>query len=47
VVAIGIFSAYGSVLLILRAFAPQTQKPTGGKPVLVHSRAQAAHAGGD
>jgi len=47
VVAIGILAAYGTVIAIMRAFAPQTQKAAAGKPVLVSSRTRAAHAGGD
>ncbi|HZP64443.1 MAG TPA: hypothetical protein VFB28_13595 [Terriglobales bacterium] len=42
VVAVGIMVAFGAVIIILQAFAPE--KPTKpAKPVLV----QAAHAGGD
>jgi hypothetical protein len=44
VVALGIFSGFGAVLLILQAFAPPN--PTAsGKPSLVANQAQAAHAG--
>lgn len=45
VVAVGILVAFGAVIIILQAFAPETPaKPTKpAKPVLV----QAAHAGGD
>jgi hypothetical protein len=44
VVALGIFSGFGAVLLILQAFAPPN--PTAsGKPSLVANQAHAAHAG--
>lgn len=44
VVAIGILVAFGAVIMILQAFAPEKPKPSKpAKPVLV----QAAHAGGD
>jgi len=46
VVAIGILAAYGTVIGILRALAPQTQKPETA-PALVSAQTRAAHAGGD
>ena len=42
VVAIGIFAAFGAVILILQAVAPDEQR-NRTKPVF----ARAAHAGGD
>jgi hypothetical protein len=46
VVALGIISGFGAVLLILQAFAPH-QAAEGTKPSLVGNQAQAAHAGGN
>ena len=46
VVALGIISAIGAVLLILQAFAPH-QPAEATKPSLVGNQAQAAHAGGN
>jgi len=46
VVTIGILAAYGTVIGILRALAPQTQKPETA-PALVSAQTHAAHAGGD
>jgi hypothetical protein len=46
VLAIGIVSAYGSVIGILHSFAKQTHR-TQEKPVLAPGQARAAHAGGD
>jgi hypothetical protein len=44
VVALGIFSGFAAVLLILQAFAPPN--PTADvKPSLVANQAHAAHAG--
>ena len=45
--AIGILSAYGSVIGILHTFANQSSQRPDQKPVLAHSQARAAHAGGD
>ena len=47
VLAIGILSAYGSVLGILHTFANQSRQRLDEKPALAHSQARAAHAGGD
>lgn len=47
VVAIGILAAYGAVIAILHALAAQTRQHGAEAPVLVSSRAHAAHAGGD
>ena len=47
VVAIGILAAYAAVIGILHSFAPHSTPHGGHKPVLVASRARAAHAGGD
>ncbi|MGA8154455.1 MAG: hypothetical protein WB952_26155 [Terriglobales bacterium] len=47
VVAIGILSAYGTVIAILHAFASQNQKTVAANPVLVSTQTRAAHAGGD
>ena len=44
VVALGIFSGFGAVLLILQAFAPSSPR-TSGKPSLVANQVHAAHAG--
>jgi len=46
VVALGIISGFGAVLLILQAFAPN-QPAEGTKPSLVGNQTQAAHAGGN
>ncbi len=46
VVAIGIMAAFAAVILILQAFATQTEK-AAKKPALVPNQARAAHAGGD
>jgi len=46
VVAVGILAAYGTVIVILNAFAACSPKAETG-PVLVSSQAQAAHASGD
>jgi len=46
VLAIGILSAYGSVIGILHTFASQSRKGTAEKPVLASGQARAAHAGG-
>jgi len=45
--AIGILSAYGSVIGILHAFANQARQRTDEKPLLAPGQARAAHAGGD
>jgi hypothetical protein len=47
VLAIGILSAYASVIGILHTFANQSRQRADEKPVLAHSQARAAHAGGD
>jgi len=47
VLAIGIVSAYGSVIGILHAFASQSQQRADEKPALAPSQARAAHAGGN
>jgi len=47
VLAIGILSAYGSVIGILHTFANQSQQSIDEEPVLAHSQARAAHAGGN
>ncbi|HXZ33869.1 MAG TPA: hypothetical protein VEH30_16450 [Terriglobales bacterium] len=47
VVAIGILVAFGAVILILQAFAPQERTPSVETPMVVPRRARAAHAGGD
>jgi hypothetical protein len=44
--AIGILSAYGSVIGILHAFAKQSRQRPVEKPVLAPTQAHAAHAGG-
>ena len=44
VVALGIFSGFGAVLLILQAFAPSSSTDSG-KPSLVGNQAHVAHAG--
>jgi len=46
VLAIGILSAYGSVIGILHTFAKQSRQRTDKKTVLAPSQARAAHAGG-
>jgi len=46
VVARGIMSGFGAVLLILQAFAASRPK-ADAKPSLVGNQAQAAHAGGN
>jgi hypothetical protein len=46
VLAIGILSAYGSVIGILHTFAKQSRQRTAQRPVLAPSQARAAHAGG-
>jgi len=46
VLAIGILSAYGSVLGILHAFAKQSRQRPTEKPVIAPSQARAAHASG-
>jgi hypothetical protein len=46
VLAIGILSAYGSVIGILHTFANQSRQTTA-EPILTSGRARAAHAGGD
>jgi hypothetical protein len=45
VVAVGIMVAFGAVILILQAFAPQERTATEKVPV--PARARAAHAGAD
>jgi hypothetical protein len=46
--AIGILSAYGSVIGILSTFANQSrQRPEEKQPVLASGQARAAHAGGN
>jgi hypothetical protein len=47
VLAIGIFSAYASVIGILHALANRSQQRTDEKPSLAPGQARAAHAGGD
>jgi hypothetical protein len=47
VLAIGILSAYGSVIGILHTFANQSRQRIDEKPVLAARQAHAAHAGGD
>ena len=47
VLAIGIVSAYGSVIGILHSFAKQSQQRTQEKTVVAPGQARAAHAGGD
>jgi len=44
VVALGIFSGFGAVLLILQAFAPRNSAGSGN-PSLVASQVHALHAG--
>ncbi|HXR15470.1 MAG TPA: hypothetical protein VN777_04590 [Terriglobales bacterium] len=46
VLAIGILSAYGSVIGILHTFAKRSQQRIEEKPVLAPAQARAAHAGG-
>jgi hypothetical protein len=46
VLAIGILSAYGSVIGILHAFANQSRQLPEQKPALAPTQARAAHAGG-
>jgi hypothetical protein len=46
VLAIGILSAYGSVIGILHTFANQSRQRTSEKAVLAPTQARAAHAGG-
>jgi hypothetical protein len=47
VLAIGILTAYASVIGILYTLAGRTRPPSEEKPLLVHGQARAAHAGGD
>jgi hypothetical protein len=47
VVAIGILVAFGAVILILQAFAREEASTSSETPLVVASRARAAHAGGD
>jgi len=47
VLAIGILSAYASVIAILHTFADHSRQPADEKPLLAHGQARAAHAGGD
>jgi hypothetical protein len=47
VLAIGILSAYASVIGILHSFANQSRRRAQEKPVLASAQARAAHAGGD
>ena len=46
VLAIGILSAYGSVIGILHTFANQSRQRIEQQPVLASGQARAAHAGG-
>jgi hypothetical protein len=46
VLAIGILSAYGSVIGILHTFANQSRQRLAEKPILATGQARAAHAGG-
>jgi hypothetical protein len=45
--AIGILSAYASVIAILHSFASQSRGSAQEKPVLASAQARAAHAGAD
>jgi hypothetical protein len=47
VVALGILSGLGAVLLILQAFAPNNSTTNSVTPSLVRNQAHAAHAGGN
>jgi len=47
VLAIGILTAYGSVIGILHALANQSRHRIDEKPLLAPGQARAAHAGGD
>jgi len=46
VLAVGILSAYGSVIGILRTFANQSRQRPSERPALATGQARAAHAGG-
>jgi hypothetical protein len=47
VLAIGILSAYASIIGILHALGNQSQQRPDQKPLLGSGQARAAHAGGD
>jgi hypothetical protein len=47
VVALGILSGFGAVILILEAFAPNSSTTSLKPPSLVANQAHAAHAAGN